>query len=91
VTEKTIHRLPRRTDGADLQRFPQGAVLSPGNASEAVALNPTALALWELCDGHTTVEEMVAAICTLFAIDSARARADIETALAQMRAVGVIR
>lgn len=28
-----------------------------------------ALAIWELCDGETTVEEMVTALCDLFPAD----------------------
>ena len=56
-----------------------------------VALNPTAVALWELCDGATEVAEMVEAICILFAVDPAQAQADVESALSDMAAAGVIR
>lgn len=44
-------------------------------------LNGMALALWELCDGETTVAEMVAAACTLFDGDEKAVRRDIERAL----------
>lgn len=46
-------------------------------------LNGTALALWELCDGETTVTEMVAAACALFDSDKEVVRADIEHTLQQ--------
>lgn len=46
-------------------------------------LNGTALALWELCDGETTVTEMVAAACLLFDGDERTVRLDIEQTLAR--------
>ncbi len=35
-------------------------------------LNATALAIWELCDGHTTTEEMASAISELTDIEMNR-------------------
>ena len=84
-----LPRLPRRAD-VDLERFHQGAVVNPGALPRIVALNPTALALWELCDGQTEVDEMVEAVCDLFAVDPVRARTDVVSALVEMRAAGVI-
>jgi hypothetical protein len=55
-----------------------------------VSLNPTALALWELCDGSTTTEEMVLAVCELFEVGQPRARDEVSRALADMRAVGLL-
>lgn len=81
---------PRHTAGAALQRFADGAVLTRDGDADAVALNPTAMALWELCDGFTSVEEMVSAVCEIFAVDPVTARADVALALGRMRAAGVI-
>jgi hypothetical protein len=77
---------PRRTTEAPEEQSTSGAVVAPG-----VALNPTALALWELCDGITSTDEMVAAVSELFALPVVRARRDVETALRQMLATGAIR
>jgi hypothetical protein len=66
-------------------RSDKDAVVAPG-----VALNPTALALWELCDGTTSIEEMVAAVAKLFALPPNRARHDVQTALRKMQAAGAI-
>lgn len=81
-------RAPGRVAGAEVVRLPEGAVVR-GTAVEVV-LNPTALALWELCDGTTDVEEMVSAVCRLFAVDRERARHDVECALSDMQSAGVI-
>ncbi len=82
-------RAPRRQTGAALESGRHGAVLLR-TRSGAALVNPTALALWELCDGTTTVEEMVTAVCTLFGIDVGRARSDVSTALDQMTEAGLI-
>ena len=84
---------PQRTSNEPVERWPEGAVVVPGapDSPGALALNPTALALWELCDGHTAVTEMVDAVCVLFEVDPARARDDVETALREMVSAGVIR
>jgi hypothetical protein len=47
-------------------------------------LNPTAEALWALCDGDTTVEEMVDAIVGLFDADEGRVRRDVLEAVDEM-------
>ena len=84
---------PLRTSAHPVERWPGGAVVVHGAAGVpvALALNPTALALWELCDGQTAVTEMVDAVCALFEVDPDRARADVESALTDMVAAGVIR
>jgi hypothetical protein len=84
---------PTRTSARPVETRPEGAVVVPGvpDTPAAFALNPTALALWELCDGQTAVAEMVDAVCVLFEVDPDRARADVEAALTDMAAAGVIR
>ena len=82
---------PRRTTDRPVERWVDGALVNADRAEPPVALNPTALALWELCDGQTEVAEMVDAVCVLFALDAVRARHDVEAALTEMAAAGVIR
>lgn len=53
-------------------------------------LNGTALALWELCDGETTVGEMVVAACTLFDTDEASVQRDIQRTLDQFTAAHLL-
>lgn len=86
-----VPRRPRRTTDRPVGRWDEGAVVRPTGSTTPVALNPTAWALWEICDGRTDVDEMVLAICTLFAVEEEQARADVETALQEMLSLGVIR
>jgi pyrroloquinoline quinone biosynthesis protein D len=53
-------------------------------------LNASALAIWELCDGATTGEEMAAAVAELTGLDSTAAAADIGSALDELERQGLI-
>ncbi len=54
-----------RTD-AQANRGPDGSLRLSGDTGEVVELSATAAALWALCDGETTVGEIVTAATTLF-------------------------
>lgn len=83
--------VPRHRDGARLRVEANGTTIleTPGDAPR-VALNPTALALWELCDGETTVQEMVAAAADLFAAADDRLHEDIQRVLAELTEAGLL-
>ena len=53
-------------------------------------LNSSALAIWELCDGSTTAEEMAEAVAELTALDIAAASADVGSALDELERQGLI-
>lgn len=81
--------LPRRSDDVVISRHPHGAVVRVGAGD--IVLNPTALALWEICDGRTSVEEMLSAVCEVFAVDRERARSDVRNTLMSLADLGIIR
>lgn len=54
----------RRSDVWIRQTKEEIAIYDPRGGSVHL-LNETALAIWQLCDGQTTVEEMIRAICEL--------------------------
>jgi hypothetical protein len=54
------------------------------------ALNDTALALWDLCDGSHTVDEMVAAIVALFHADADSVRRDVDRAIGRLHEAGAV-
>jgi hypothetical protein len=53
-------------------------------------LNATALAIWELCDGHTNIEEMALAISELTNIEIDQANRDIATTLTTLEVLGLV-
>ena len=50
-------------------------------SNDTFVLNDTAFALWELCDGRTTVAEMVDAVTVLFAAPGEQLEKDVTAAL----------
>ena len=61
----------------------QTAIYDPESGT-LYALNPSALALWELCDGQTTADEMAEALSELTGTDSSTARHQVVNTLTQL-------
>lgn len=59
-------------------------VIAGSALEETHELNPSARAIWELCDGTTRPDEMVEAICQVFSVSSEQARDDVRRALEQL-------
>lgn len=53
-------------------------------------LNDTALALWELCDGHIQPHEMVDAICALFDATPVTVAQDVARLLDEFTRLGLV-
>ena len=79
----------RRTDVVLVDDGERSLLVAPGQDGTHV-LNPTARAIWELCDGVTLPAEMVAAICQVFAVTPERAAADVDRTLEELTRVGLI-
>jgi len=74
-------------------------VQSPGTDGSTVyerdtdslhVLNESAHAIWELCDGRTTPEEMAAAIAEVTGIGVEQAISDVEQTLEKLRELGLV-
>lgn len=78
------HTRPRRRSDAP-------AVLS-GDSTDSgeIELNATAYAIWELCDGETTVTEMVEASQELFDAPGEVIAADVRAILDELDRAGLI-
>jgi PqqD family protein of HPr-rel-A system len=65
------------------------AVYDP--ATESVHfLNESARAIWELCDGATTIEEMASAVSELTGLTPEDAHRDVSVAVERLRALGLV-
>ena len=85
-----IRGLPQRqTDVLLVDEADRSVLMAPGHDASHL-LNPTARAIWELCDGLTDPDEMVGAICQVFSVAMETARADVTYALEQLTAAGLI-
>ena len=81
--------VPRHAAGVELRQTETGAQLRRGDRS-ALVLDTTALALWEVCDGDTTVEEMTAALCALFDAEASTISHDIDLVLRALTDAGAL-
>lgn len=66
------------------------SVLDPETGIEH-SLNDSARAIWELCDGATTIDEMAEAIATLTGMKTDDAREDVVRAIDDLKALGLVR
>jgi len=66
-SSEALVRAPMRNPNLALVRRPDGAMLVDVAGTARLRLNETAAAVWELCDGTTTVREIVEAMNQLWA------------------------
>ena len=81
---------PRHLPGTRLEQSGGRVIVCDADRKVMLSLNESAAALWELCDGSTTIEEMVMAICEVSSIPAGRARDDVERTLAEFERAGLL-
>jgi hypothetical protein len=89
VTE-TLDQLPRRRSSVILADDDTRSVLIDPRQDVTHVLNPTARAIWELCDGTTTVEEVVEAVCQIFSVTRQDAIAGVNAVVQQLVAADLV-
>ena len=84
--------VPRRGPGLRISHGEDGTVIvdGDGDGAEVAALDDTAAALWELCDGDTDVEEITEAVCTVWDVAPDVARRDVRATLGTLRDAGLL-
>lgn len=83
--------IPRRKTGFIWRKMGAEAVLfNPGN-NETYMLNPTAAAIWELCDGAHNIEDISHAVTERFDVGNAEILQDIVEFIAQGKRDGYLK
>jgi hypothetical protein len=85
-----LQRLPRRRDDVRLYDRELRSYLVVPDRGVAHELNPTARAVWELCDGTTSVDELIDAIRQVFSVEREVALADVTSVVDQLAAAGLV-
>jgi hypothetical protein len=85
-----LRRLPRRRHDVRLHDKELRSYLVAPDQQVAHELNPTARAVWELCDGTTTVDELADAICRVFQVPREQALADVQVVVQQLGDAGLV-
>ena len=81
---------PARREGVWVRRAGDENALVDSTSSTVHLLNDTALAIWELCDGKTDPEEMIAAIVELSGLENDAVSQDVERILSQFGDAGLV-
>ena len=81
---------PCQLPGTRVEQRAGRVVIGDADQKVMLAVNASAAALWELCDGNTTIEEMVMAICQVSSLPADRARDDVERTLAEFQRAGLL-
>lgn len=84
----TDTRRPERVGHVKLKGRGTMPILVGG--TEVLGLNETALAIWDLCDGGTSVDEMVEAVIELTGLEAVRARADVGGVIDEFERLGIV-
>lgn len=85
-----VRRLPVRRTDVSLDGDDIRSVLLDPETGVGHVLNPTARAVWELCDGTTTLDELVDAICQVFSVSHGVALRDVAAVLADLEGAGLV-
>ncbi len=85
----TKRRPARRSEVWLHQTRSENALFDPSTGALHL-LNDTALAIWELCDGETSPEEMVEAICDLCSMHPDVVIEDLERVLEHFERSGLL-
>jgi PqqD family protein of HPr-rel-A system len=67
----------------------ENAVFDPASGALHL-LNDTARAIWDLCDGETTLDEMVIAICQLSGLHPDVVTEDVRRILEEFEGLGIL-
>jgi PqqD family protein of HPr-rel-A system len=89
-TRSWIDARPERKGEAWVQREGDRTAIFNPETGLLHLLNPSALAIWELCDGRTTAEEMADAISEITGLDHETTVGDVEKALDSLQEARLI-
>ena len=81
---------PTPNTDVSLQRVGQEAILHDHHNGRAHVINESAAQIWELCDGATTLDQIVSAFAAAYALPAADVQADVQYILARFHDLGVI-
>lgn len=90
IRTKGADGLPRRRAGIELRSAGTRTLLLSEQEDTVFELDPLGRALWELCDGQTSVDEMIAAVCEVFEVDQEVAGRDVWSLVIQLEEAGLV-
>lgn len=90
MTDDAMQIRPMRRAGLTLSTDNNEFKVIDASGSTVAVLNDTGVALWRVCDGDATVDEIVRAAAQLFDASASVIAADVSHAIEDFRAQGLL-
>ncbi len=81
---------PRRRAGVRVGRVLDQTVLEVPGRADALSLNPSAAAIWELCDGARGLADLTRELATRFHLSPDDLRSDVQSVIDRLESVGAL-
>ncbi len=81
---------PRRRDGASAVELDDNVALYDDVGQLLILLNTSAAAVWELCDGETTVDDMVQTLAEAHGEDATVIAGDVRRTVRKLADLGLV-
>jgi hypothetical protein len=81
---------PRRRGKVFREAGPDGTAIYEIDSDGLHVLNASALAIWELCDGQTTMDEMAVAIAEVTGLEIEVAATEVAATIEIFRQLGLV-
>ena len=81
---------PRKNGDLWIRKQDEGTAVYNAATARLHLLNASAIAIWEACDGQTTVAEIVGAVIELTGLSAEAATAEVTNVLQEMMRAGLV-
>jgi len=88
--EAPMNTKPKRKENLVLEEIDDELLVADFSDSQLHVLNPTAAAVWEMCDGQRTAEEIADLLAEHFGLSPEQVRQDIAKIIGEFREKGLI-
>jgi hypothetical protein len=90
MSQPEADALPCRRGDVELRVEGTRTLLLSDQQDAAFELDPLGRAIWELCDGATTLDEIVGAVCQVFEVDDEVAARDVASLVTRLHRAGLV-
>ncbi|MBM3334594.1 PqqD family peptide modification chaperone [Candidatus Sumerlaeota bacterium] len=84
------NKKPKRKEGLVIEEVDSDLIVADFSGLQMHVLNPVAAAIWEMCDGQQTAEDMASLLAGHFGLSVEEVRRDVDRTLSEFAAKGMI-
>lgn len=81
---------PKRKENLVLEEIDEELLVADFSDAQLHVLNPTAAAIWEMCDGEHTIEQIADSLAEYFHLPAEEVRRDVAKVLAEFQEKGLV-